>query len=109
VVRDDSRARPPRDFVRVGEWPYAILTDHHAAAVAQLVAQRLAEAMAGRGMSANRLARLSGVNRQTVANVLAGAVWPDLMTIANLERHLGCLWPTESDSLAGMENESQQS
>lgn len=107
MVRDDSRAQPPRDFICTGEWPHATLTDHHAAAVAQRVAQRLAEAMAGRGMSANRLARLSGVNRQTVANVLAGTVWPDLMTIANLEKHLGWrLWPTGSDSLAGGENES---
>lgn len=107
MVRDGSRARPPCDFVRSGEWSRAVLADHHAAAVAQMVAQRLAEAMAGRGMSANRLARLSGVNRQTVANVLAGTVWPDLMTIANLEKHLGWrLWPTESDSLASAESES---
>lgn len=58
-------------------------------------------------MSANRLAHLSGVNRQTIANALAGTVWPDLMTIANLEKHLGWrLWPTEHDSLTGVKNES---
>lgn len=107
MVRGDSRARRPRDFVCSGEWPHAVLADHHAAAVAQLVAQRLAEAMEGRGMSANRLAHLSGVNRQTVANVLTGTVWPDLMTIANLEKHLDWrLWPGESDSLADVGNES---
>lgn len=107
MARDDSRARPPCDFVRGGAWPHAVLADHHAAEVAQVVAQRLSEAMAGRGMSANRLARLSGVNRQTIANVLAGTVWPDLMTIANLEKHLGWrLWPADSDSLVGIENES---
>lgn len=106
MVRGDSRARRPRDFVCSGEWPHAVLADHHAAVVAQLVAQRLAEAMAGRGMSANRLARLSGVNRQTVANVLAGMVWPDLMTIANLEKHLGRrLWPEESGSPPDAGNE----
>ncbi|TDD32924.1 XRE family transcriptional regulator [Actinomadura sp. KC06] len=74
------------------------MVDHHAAAVAQSVARRLAEAMAGRRLSANRLARASGVNRQTIANVLAGTVWPDLMTVANLEKYLDRrLWPEQGE------------
>ncbi|QLE76416.1 helix-turn-helix transcriptional regulator [Streptomyces rectiverticillatus] len=50
--------------------------------------------MRERGLSANRLAAASGVNRQTIANVLAGATWPDLLTIASLEAALDAeLWP----------------
>uniref|UniRef100_UPI00117CC7FD helix-turn-helix transcriptional regulator n=1 Tax=Streptomyces acidiscabies TaxID=42234 RepID=UPI00117CC7FD len=60
----------------------------------QVLARRLAAAMRDRGLSANRLAADSGVNRQTIANVLAGATWPDLLTIASLEAALETdLWP----------------
>lgn len=77
-----------------GDWPQAALADHHGARVAQYLAARLAEAMGRQKMSAKRLGVISGVNRQTIANVLAGAVWPDLITIANLELALQRrLWP----------------
>ncbi len=77
-----------------GDWPQAALADHHGARVAQQLAARLAEAMGQQAVSAKRLGALSGVNRQTIANVLAGAVWPDLITIANLELALQRrLWP----------------
>jgi transcriptional regulator with XRE-family HTH domain len=62
--------------------------------VAQALARRLAVEMEARGLSANRLAAEAGVNRQTVANVLAGTGWPDLLTIASLEKALDAgLWP----------------
>lgn len=45
-------------------------------------------------MSANALARRSGVNRQVIANVLNGEVWPDMLTVVDLEGALGLmLWP----------------
>ncbi|MEV4678659.1 helix-turn-helix transcriptional regulator [Actinomadura sp. NPDC049382] len=98
MVRDDSRARRPRDFVEAGRWPHAVLAEHHAAAVAQSISRRLAEAMLKQRVSANRLASASGVNRQTIANVLAGTVWPDLMTVANLEKSLDWrLWPVQGE------------
>lgn len=88
------RATPPAGMVVGGQWPYARLRDHHGARVAQELARRLHEAMTARPVSANRLAHLSGVNRQTIANVVAGNVWPDLLTIANLETALDMdLWP----------------
>jgi DNA-binding phage protein len=94
VAANLSRASAPRSFVRAGSWPRAVLADHHGARVAQALAAALAEAMRREEMSANRLARASGVNRQTIANVLAGTSWPDLLTIASLERTLGSdLWP----------------
>jgi hypothetical protein len=94
VAGDDSRARRPRDYVIGGAWPDAEVSDHHGAQVAQHVARRLAETMRVRGLSAKRLGVLSGVNRQTIANVLAGSVWADLLTVANLEHALQQrLWP----------------
>ncbi|MFE6665735.1 helix-turn-helix domain-containing protein [Streptomyces sp. NPDC057697] len=45
-------------------------------------------------MSANELARRSGVNCQVITNVLNGVVWADIMTVAELEGALGVmLWP----------------
>jgi lambda repressor-like predicted transcriptional regulator len=94
VVANPSRARPPNGFVSAGTWPVAEIADHHGARVAQALARRLAAAMYERGLSAQRLAALAGVNRQTIANVLGGSGWPDLLTIANLERALEAdLWP----------------
>lgn len=91
---DSSRALAPRAFVLSGAWPDAALADHHGARVAQALARRLAATMDRRGISANRLARSSGINRQTIANVLAGSGWPDLLTIASLELALEAdLWP----------------
>jgi lambda repressor-like predicted transcriptional regulator len=94
VPGDSSRAHPPRAFVLAGPWPDAALAEHHGARVAQALARRLAAAMGERAVSANRLAADSGINRQTIANVLAGATWPDLLTIASLELALDAdLWP----------------
>lgn len=64
------------------------------AQVAQAVSRALADGMARQGLSANALAKTSGVNRQVIAHVLAGRTWPDLMTVACLEGALGeMLWP----------------
>jgi hypothetical protein len=88
-----GRDLPPRDYVISGSWPHGQVTDH-AAGVAQEVARRLAVSMGERELSANRLSKAAGVNRQTVANVLAGAVWADLKTVSLLEKGVGApLWP----------------
>ncbi|WP_150307208.1 helix-turn-helix transcriptional regulator [Planctomonas psychrotolerans] len=45
--------------------------------------------------SIRSVATAAGMNHVTVLNVLAGRVWPDLATIAKLERGLGRpLWPS---------------
>ncbi|WLW51079.1 hypothetical protein [Streptomyces sp. YU58] len=50
--------------------------------------------MADQQMSANALARKSGANRQVIANVLNGAVWPDMLTVEDLEGAPGVMrWP----------------
>lgn len=91
---ESSGGHCPACPVLAGPWSDAALAEHHGARVAQALARRLAAAMRERGVSANRLAADSGVNRQTIANVLAGATWPDLLTIAGLEAALDAdLWP----------------
>ncbi|WP_416520551.1 helix-turn-helix domain-containing protein [Streptomyces achromogenes] len=71
-----------------------MLDDHHGARVAQEVAARLRRLMDDNGWSVAEVSRRSGVSRMTVTQVLEGAVWCDLLTIANLEKTLEAdLWP----------------
>jgi ribosome-binding protein aMBF1 (putative translation factor) len=94
VPQGDARRLPPRDYRVSGAWPEAVLMDHHGARVAQALAARLQVAIEERGWSVAELSRRSGVARYTIAKALAGEAWPDLLTIAHLERALGAdLWP----------------
>jgi ribosome-binding protein aMBF1 (putative translation factor) len=89
-----KRGKKPRDYVLSGRWPYAVMDSVRQAQVGQAVARALSEAMKRAGLSANALAEASGVNRQVISNILAGAVWPDLFTLVSLEERLGqMLWP----------------
>lgn len=77
-----------------GKWPHAVMEPHRGALVVQAIARRLAEVMAEQELSANALARKSGINRQVITNVLNGVVWPDMLTVVDLEGALGVmLWP----------------
>ncbi|MDL4813129.1 helix-turn-helix domain-containing protein [Actinomadura opuntiae] len=78
-----------------GDWPDGAAAGDHPAAVAQEVARRLVFWMTENGCSLKRLGKESGVNRQTIANLLKGDKWPDLRTLALLEHSTGVpLWPT---------------
>ncbi|MGW0826710.1 helix-turn-helix domain-containing protein [Streptomyces sp. NPDC002845] len=88
------RGKKPREYAEDGVWPYAVMDELLGARVAQAVSRALAEAMERQKISANALAQASDVNRQVIANVLAGVVWPDLLTVASLEGALReRLWP----------------
>ncbi|MFH8564614.1 multiprotein-bridging factor 1 family protein [Streptomyces sp. NPDC017988] len=94
MPQGDARRLPPRAYCADGVWPEALMTDHHGAKVAQALAVRLKAAIEARGWSVAELSRVSGVARYTIAKALAGEAWPDLLTIANLEKALGeDLWP----------------
>ncbi|WP_406731494.1 multiprotein-bridging factor 1 family protein [Streptomyces sp. NBC_01794] len=94
MPQGDARRLPPRAFCADGAWPEALMTDHHGARVAQAMAARLKSALDEKGWSVAQLSRISGVARYTIAKALAGEAWPDLLTIANLEKALDCdLWP----------------
>ncbi|MFF4379150.1 helix-turn-helix domain-containing protein [Kitasatospora sp. NPDC001547] len=106
------RGTRPCGYIASGDWPFAKMKAHRGAEVAQAVARALAQAMEGQGLSANALAKRSGVNRQVVTNVLNGTVWPDLLTVVDLEVALGVpLWPDHlqwtSEELPAPRPESQ--
>ena len=88
------RRQPPCAYQTSGQWPNARLRPHRGTHVAQEVARRLGQAMDEQSLSASRLAARSGVNRQTITNVLGGLAWADLLTVALLEEGLQtALWP----------------
>ncbi|WP_206743340.1 helix-turn-helix domain-containing protein [Streptomyces caatingaensis] len=83
-----TRSRPPRDLARDPEtWPHALIDDP-AAAVVQDIARTLATTLADQGRSLRRAAEGSGVNRQAIADLIAGRCWPDIATVARLENFL---------------------
>ncbi|MFB7554492.1 helix-turn-helix domain-containing protein [Streptomyces brevispora] len=94
-----GRSRPPRELARDPEnWPEATFVDHPQARVVQAVAQALTRQMAIQGLGLRRVATLSGVNRQAVANLLAGNSWPDVATLSRLEDGLDVgLYPGADD------------
>ncbi|MEU8102255.1 helix-turn-helix transcriptional regulator [Nonomuraea muscovyensis] len=60
----------------------------------QSIAATLAGILTERRLSLRGLAAASGVNRQSISNLLAGRSWPDVATIALLETALAArLWP----------------
>ncbi|MEN8649753.1 helix-turn-helix transcriptional regulator [Streptomyces sp. 21So2-11] len=94
MSQGDKRHRRPIGYRLKGTWPRAVLDDHHGAQVAQEVAARLRKAIDARGWSIAEVSRRSDVARLTIMKVLAGEVWCDLLTIANLEKALDVdLWP----------------
>ncbi|MEV7889921.1 helix-turn-helix domain-containing protein [Streptomyces sp. NPDC002817] len=73
-----------------------MLEDYLPARVMQHGSRTLQEAVVGMDLSAKALAELSGVNRQWITSVRRGWVWPDLLTVANLEEVLETMvWPLD--------------
>ncbi|MDF2260478.1 helix-turn-helix transcriptional regulator [Streptomyces ferralitis] len=88
MVGGFARRRPPRELARDPEtWPDGIIGDE-AAAVIQDIARALAAALQEQGRSLRQAATGSGVNRQAIADLLAGQCWPDVATVARLEHFL---------------------
>ncbi|GAA3847155.1 hypothetical protein GCM10022226_83330 [Sphaerisporangium flaviroseum] len=95
MVGGRARSAAPRDLAEDPQtWPHADLARHPAAAVIQQIAAALADILAERRLSLRGLAAASGVNRQSIADLLAGRSWPDVATVALLETALRVrLWP----------------
>ncbi|MCX5211154.1 helix-turn-helix domain-containing protein [Kitasatospora sp. NBC_00240] len=88
MVGGSARVRPPRDLTGDPEaWPHLASADVGAEAVRE-VSRRLADALAEQGTSLRQTAAASGVNRQAIADLLAGRSWPDIATVARLEHFL---------------------
>ncbi|MFD7552583.1 helix-turn-helix domain-containing protein [Streptomyces sp. NPDC059816] len=92
-----ARSRPPRELARDPEsWPHAVIDDP-AADVIQAIARTLTEALKSQAKSLRRVADGSGVNRQAIADLIAGRCWPDIATVARLEDFLAVpLYPPRS-------------
>jgi transcriptional regulator with XRE-family HTH domain len=77
-------------------WPEADLAGQVAADAVQHVARHLAAAITAQRLSLRALAAASGVNRQAIADLLAGRSWPDVATVARLGHAVGRpLWPAD--------------
>ena len=104
MVGGRARVRPPRQVSQDPEaWPDRPQAEPGVEAVRQISAA-LRAALAERGWSLRRLAAVSGVNRQAIANLLAGDSWPDVATVARLNAALDAgLWPdmNAADRIAG--------
>ncbi|TDD51587.1 XRE family transcriptional regulator [Nonomuraea terrae] len=100
MVGGRARSAAPRDLAEDPQaWPHADLARHPAAAVVQQIAASLAGILAERRLSLRGLAAASGVNRQSIADLLAGRSWPDVATIALLETALAVrLWPQDTQA-----------
>jgi hypothetical protein len=84
-----ARATPAE--LSPGSWPFDPSPDPHAE-VARLFVNRLRKAMGDQSVRA--VAKDAGLNHAGLNKLLAGGSWPDLLTIARLERTLGAdLWP----------------
>ncbi|MFE0604103.1 helix-turn-helix domain-containing protein [Streptomyces sp. NPDC058892] len=94
MVGGRARARSPRELTDDPEaWPEQPSPDVAAEAVRR-IARNLAEALDERSWSLRTAAAGSGVNRQAIADLLAGKSWPDVATVARLTHFTDtALWP----------------
>ena len=101
---------PPRHWSISGEWPDAPLREGAppSAALARGIASRLQQALehnnaASRGPgSARKAAAAAGLSITTVTNILRGISWPDIDTVASLEKALAAgLWGDEHLTITG--------
>jgi hypothetical protein len=75
-------------------WP-DVASDDAVVEAARLFVVNLRHAIGER--SIREVASVTGVDRATIGAVLIGRSWPDILTLAKLERGLGTLWPGSPD------------
>ncbi|MFJ7421742.1 helix-turn-helix domain-containing protein [Streptomyces uncialis] len=94
MVGGRARARSPRELTGNPEaWPERPSSDVAAEAVRH-IARTLSQTLADQNLSLRAAAAGSGVNRQAIADLLAGRSWPDVATVARLAHFTGTdLWP----------------
>lgn len=94
MVGGRARARSPRELTDNPEaWPEQPSTD-----AVRHIARTLTQVLDDRGLSLRATGAGSGVNRQAVADLLAGRSWPDVATVARLAHFTGAhLWPDSTN------------
>ncbi|MEU5190440.1 helix-turn-helix transcriptional regulator [Streptomyces klenkii] len=105
MVGGRARSRPPLELARDPEaWPDTVVDDV-AASVIQDIARALVEALTSQKRSLRQAAEGSGVNRQAIADLIAGRCWPDIATVARLEHFLAVpLYPQRDGTCISHEN-----
>lgn len=86
--------QPPRAYLTAGSWPDGSLAADAPPAVlyAAEISRRLREAIGDQPLQ--RVAEASGVARSSLYDILGGARWPDVFSLAKFEVTLGArLWP----------------
>ncbi len=86
----------PAAYLASGEWPEGRLIQSAPpeALLAAGIAQRLRAGL--EGWTIRAVAREANLSPQTIVNLLQGATWGDVVTVARLERVLGVhLWGDE--------------
>lgn len=89
-----ARSAAPRELADDPDrWPDAVIADG-AARVVQHVARAAGRRIAQLGLSLRAVESATGVSRMSVAALMEGSSWPDLLTVVSLEDGLDCpLWP----------------
>ena len=83
---------PPASYLAGGEWPHGRVEGPAEVEVVRRLVEALVAAMGDDGLRAT--ARAAGVNHASLRSVLRGESWPDVVTLARLERALDVdLWP----------------
>jgi DNA-binding phage protein len=94
VPRRSSAYGAPREWLREGSWPDGTFSADTPEPVAHAVAIAVALDAALRGRNKSEVATGAGIERSTLYDILSGNAWPDTLTLAKLESHLGVtLWP----------------
>ncbi len=100
---ESSAGRPPKRGFPAGlseRWPEESASSEDAE-VARLIVVNLHAASRGRGVRG--IARDAGIDEKTLRRIIAGATYPDVRTVARLERALQVAlyppWPRHSQDL----------
>ena len=91
----------PREYVGRDEWPFGFVDPGAPPEVdlAQQVAKRLHNEMSRKKLTSADVAAKTGVSEGTVNAIRDGLAWPDLVTIARLERGLSIrLWISQKNA-----------
>lgn len=95
VPRRSSAYRVPNQWLQDGGWPEGTFSPDAPDAVAHAVAIAVALALALEGKNKSEVAAAAQIERSTLYDILTGKSWPDTVTLAKLEAHLGqSLWPS---------------
>lgn len=95
MARRRHPLRRPGDYVD-GDFLAGAVTPGAPVGVAhvQHIARELRRALDSAGVGVSEVASRAGLHRGTIHDLLAGDVYPDVLTVARLEAELGArLWP----------------